>query len=74
MAMDGVKTIVPGHGPVLSSWDYVRSEKGLIDTLLSQVRSAMHAGFTEANQVDSVTQQELLPHPRHPPRFRRGAG
>jgi glyoxylase-like metal-dependent hydrolase (beta-lactamase superfamily II) len=56
MAIDGVKTIVPGHGPVLSSWDYVRSEKALIDTLLSQVRSAMHAGFTEANQVDSVTQ------------------
>jgi glyoxylase-like metal-dependent hydrolase (beta-lactamase superfamily II) len=54
MAIDGVKTIVPGHGPVLSSWDYVRSEKALIDALLSQVRSAMHAGFTEANQVDSV--------------------
>jgi len=52
--MDGVKVIVPGHGPVLSSWDYVRSEKALIDALLSQVRSAMRAGFVDANQVDSV--------------------
>lgn len=51
---DSVKVIVPGHGPVLRSWDYVRAEKALIDTLRSQVRSAMHAGFTEANQIDSV--------------------
>jgi len=49
-----IKVIVPGHGDVLSSWDYVHAERALVDALLAQVEAAMRAGFKQSNQVDSV--------------------
>ncbi len=45
-AITGVKTIVPGHGPVLKSWDYVRAERELIDTLLTQVAAGVRVRLT----------------------------
>jgi glyoxylase-like metal-dependent hydrolase (beta-lactamase superfamily II) len=45
-ATERVKAIVPGHGPVLGSWDYVRSERELIDTLLAQVETGVRAALS----------------------------
>ena len=43
--LPGIKTIVPGHGPVLHSWDYVRLEREAIDSLMSQMNAAVLAGL-----------------------------
>ena len=42
----GVTAIVPGHGTVLHSWDYVRLEEQAIDTLMNQMEAAVHDGLT----------------------------
>jgi glyoxylase-like metal-dependent hydrolase (beta-lactamase superfamily II) len=42
----GIETIVPGHGAVLRSWDYVRIEREAIDTLVAQVTVAARDGLT----------------------------
>jgi glyoxylase-like metal-dependent hydrolase (beta-lactamase superfamily II) len=49
-AIGGIRTIVPGHGDVLRSWDYVRTQQELIDSLLAQVA----AGVRVRLPVDSI--------------------
>ena len=44
--MPRVTAIVPGHGPVLHSWDFVRLEQEAIDTLMTQTEAAVHDGLT----------------------------
>lgn len=43
--LPGIKTVVPGHGLVLHSWDYVRLEREAIDSLMSQMNAAVLAGL-----------------------------
>lgn len=42
----GVRTIVPGHGAVLHSWDYVRLEREAIDSMMAQANAAVTEGLT----------------------------
>lgn len=44
--LPGIKTIVPGHGAVLHSWDYVRLEREAIDSLMAQVTAGVREGLT----------------------------
>jgi glyoxylase-like metal-dependent hydrolase (beta-lactamase superfamily II) len=45
MALDAA-VIVPGHGPVMHDWTYVRTEQKLLDTVLAQVRQAVSQGLS----------------------------
>jgi len=44
--LPGIKTIVPGHGAVLHSWDYVRLEREAIDSMVAQANAAVTQGLT----------------------------
>lgn len=44
--LPGIKVIIPGHGSVLHSWNYVRLEREAIDSLTSQMNAAVLAGLT----------------------------
>ena len=39
--LPGIRTIVPGHGVVLRSWDYVRLEREAIDSLVAKANAAV---------------------------------
>ena len=39
-------TIVPGHGPVMHDWTYVKTEQGLLESVLTQVRQAAGDGLS----------------------------
>jgi len=45
-ALPRINTIVPGHGGVMRSWDYVRLEREAIDSLTAQVNAAVREGLT----------------------------
>jgi hypothetical protein len=44
--LPGITTIVPGHGGVLRSWDYVRLQREAIDSLMAQADAAVAEGLT----------------------------
>jgi glyoxylase-like metal-dependent hydrolase (beta-lactamase superfamily II) len=43
--LPGITTIVPGHGTVLHSWDFVRLERAAIDTLMAQTEAGVRDGL-----------------------------
>ncbi len=45
-SLRGVTTIVPGHGSVLHSWDYVHLEREAIDSMVAQANAAVIQGLT----------------------------
>jgi cyclase len=45
MATD-VTAVVPGHGPVLRDWDYAKKVVALLESIRTQVASAVQAGAT----------------------------
>jgi glyoxylase-like metal-dependent hydrolase (beta-lactamase superfamily II) len=44
--LPGIKTIVPGHGAVLHSWDYARLEREAIDSMMAQANAAVLEGLS----------------------------
>jgi glyoxylase-like metal-dependent hydrolase (beta-lactamase superfamily II) len=44
--LPGIKIIVPGHGAVLHSWEYVRLEREAIDSMMAQANAAVTDGLT----------------------------
>jgi glyoxylase-like metal-dependent hydrolase (beta-lactamase superfamily II) len=52
-------TILPGHGPVMRDWSYVRTVKGALEQTLAAVADAKKAGLTLAQTVERVQLPEL---------------
>jgi len=44
--LPGIRTIVPGHGAVLHTWDYVRLEREAIDSMMAQANAAVLDGLS----------------------------
>ena len=52
-------TIVPGHGPVMRDWSYVRRVKGALEETLAAVAAAKHEGLTLPETMERVQLPEL---------------
>ena len=52
-------TVVPGHGPVMKDWAYVRRVKGALETAIAEVAAAKRSGQSLEETTKSVQLPDL---------------